>query len=355
MNRFASGALILATGAALFASSLPAFAQSAPTAADPKLAAMLPPASTFGDGWQEVDKKVDATKAGVGFVPAGATAPKGGGPPSTAMAFVSLENYPSSAKLDEDYKALAGMVVAFDGKSEPAPQYGDRALKVTVPFKDDKNPANNAFASGYLWTVGPTTIVVVGAFSKDAAEAEKLAARGAEAEKGLTGGAAAPAPAPPKKPVPTPVPAGHTQDEAKSSSIGLDAFPKGWALDSVKPSSAPGGEYDAVYKPTDPSSKIISAEVDVFIPNDTSQMDKMLTTVLSGARQAGWSAAPSDYYGDRAGVSAMMGTADQAGYLYVFAVDDTLVAVTVLAKPEGADDAADLADQLATAQEAFLQ
>src|SRR5207237_585626 len=80
-------------------------------------------------------------------------------------------------------------------------------------------------AVGYLMTTGPTTFVMVAAVAASAGDADTMATKGADAEKALMGGSSAPptpAPAPTKKPVPTPQPSGHTPDEAKSWSIGLD-------------------------------------------------------------------------------------------------------------------------------------
>jgi hypothetical protein len=354
LNRHIYRLLALTLAVWLAASAVPAFGQSA----GPKLETLIAPASTFGDGWKEMERKIDPTKAEIGYGPAGSTAPKGG-PPAPPMAMVMIQNYPSTDKLDADYGLIAVMVAAFSeqAKVEPATQVGDRGIKVVMP-PDPKAPGPPAYLVGYIWTFGSTTLVVTAGAATTQADADALATKGADAEKTLLGGATPPPSAPPKKPVPTPAAAtGHTQDEAKSWSIGVDAFPKGWQLDKVNPSSGsiPGGEYDAVYVPTDPTSKIIMAEVDVLIPNDTGSMDKVLTQALTGARGAGWAANPSNYYGDRMGFSGVLGTADKAGYIYVYAVDDTLVAVIVVAKPDGADDAADLADQLATAQEAALQ
>jgi hypothetical protein len=296
----------------------------------------LVPASTFGEGWKEMTKTGQAGKASVKYVKTGGQEVE-----------ISIENLPSDKEVDNTLGLVAGMVAAFGGKVEPAADYGAKGVKVTM--SDPTNPKTSVV--GFIWADG-TVVTSIGATAGSAADADAIATKGAVAQKALGSPAPAPAPAKPAAAAPATAP---TQDDAKAVSIGLSAFPAGWTLDQVKPGTAPGGEYDAIYKPSDPSSKIAFAEVDVVIPNDPAMIDQMLQGLVVALRQQpGVAASPTDYYGDRIGAQATIGTDQASAQVYAFAVGNKLALVAVFAKPDGLDEAYDLADTLATAQETAL-
>src|SRR5438094_2788731 len=78
---------------------------------------LLLPASTFGDGWKEIERKVDSSKAEVSYVPGSVNAPKGG-EPTPPFALVTAQNYPDKDKLEKDFAGLAGMVRSEEHTSE---------------------------------------------------------------------------------------------------------------------------------------------------------------------------------------------------------------------------------------------
>src|SRR5438477_372316 len=82
---------------------------------------------------------------------------------------------------------------------------GARGIKIT--FADPQTP--NQVQVGYIWAVGDTTLAGVMASASNAADADAVATKGAQAQKPLVVAAPAGAtPAAPAKPTATPVPAG---------------------------------------------------------------------------------------------------------------------------------------------------
>ena len=328
----AAVALTIVVGALLPAA---AQAQSGPAPND-----LLLQASALGDGFKTTSSSATATKAEAKYQN------------GKTVVEASIEVSPSKEELDKMYALVTVFVAAFGATVEPAPDFGPRGLKITMT--DPAQP--NLAMTGYIWPSSDTVAVSVGVTGPSLPDAEALALKGATAQKALLSGASLPpAPAAPPKPTATPVPAGPTQADAKLLAIGLGTLGKGWQLAEVVPGTGPGGEYDAIYKPTDPSSNLISAEIDVFIPNDPAIVDAGMQQILASVRSKGWAASPTDYYGDRMGIQATLGTATQSGQMYVFVVGNTIAAVTVLAKPEGADEAAELAEELADDQEEALE
>jgi hypothetical protein len=317
-----------------------ALAQSGPKPKD-----MLAPLSTFGDGYKVRSQTDTATKADVKYYNADKKIEVNPG----------IEIMPKD-QVDQGVALMTVLVAAFGGKVEPAPDYGARGFKIT--FSDPATP--NQVQVGYVWTVGDTVLAGVFASATNAADAEAVAAKGAQAQKPLVAAAASsPAPAAPAKPTATPPPAGPTNADAKALAIGLGTLGKGWVLDSVKPVSGPGGEYDVLFAAGPGSAEakdgVVSAEIDVFIPNDPAIITNAMTALIAAAQKAGWAASlDKDSYGDRIGAQATLVNASGSGQMYAFAVGNTIAAITVVAGPGNLEGAQDLANTLSCAQATAL-
>jgi hypothetical protein len=307
-----------------------AFAQTAPQPKD-----LLVPASVVGDGWTPTPPKADGAKAKSTYTKKGT----GQNPPTIE---IEVELKPTAAEVEADFQMVKAMITAFGGQLTGAPQFGDKGLKLTMSL-------GSSYMVGYLYAVG-TAEVSVGATFPTIAEADAAIGKIAQAEYDLVKGAMGSAPT-----------AAPTSAKAKPAAavdpktlvVGVEDFGKGWTVADTKTNVNPqlGPDVDVFFAPVKDSNLILGVEVYVVVANDPSQVDAIMQGMLTVFRNDGWATVPSKVYGDRPGVEGTLGKVDVAGYLEVFAVGNRVAGVMVKCKPEAADDAYDLADEIATAQE----
>jgi hypothetical protein len=215
---------------------------------------------------------------------------------------------------------------------------GDKAVKVSGSVGNKKTAE-----SLYLFAIG-TTMGGASAQTKPEkfADVDAVAVKVANAELALvrSGGAGAPPPV-----------AATPGGLAKALALPLGAVGDGWKSqnEQIDPD---GKKYSIDYVPTDGSKW--QASIMLFVLPSPDAAATVVSSLADPLRGQGWAIVPQDSYGDGNGLKGTIGTADAAGTMYIMNVGSRVAMILAVAEPKNAQDASDLADSLAGAQEGRL-
>lgn len=325
-SRLARGAAGLLTAGIVLASPLTALAQSAP--ANP--ATMVPGVDALGSDWKLLISAGDQSAWVSVFQPADAS-------DQVTNITAATQIFPNADAVAKEFDNTTAQMKKAGYTVTDVQGIGDKAVKVSGSVGNKKTAE-----SVYLFAIG-TTMGGTQAQTKPEkfADVDAVAVKVANAELALvrSGGAgAAPAAA---------TPGGL----AKALALPLGAVGDGWKSqnEQIDPD---GKKYSIDYVPTDGSKW--QSSIALFVLPSPDAAATVVASLADPLRQQGWAVVPQDTYGDGNGLKGTIGTADAAGTMYIMNVGSRVAMILAVAEPKNAQDASDLADSLAAAQEGRL-
>ena len=325
-SRLARGAAGLLTAGIVLASPLSALAQSAP--ANPQT--LVPGADALGSDWKLFMSAGDQTTWVNLFQPTDAS-------DSTTNISSAAQIFPTTDAVAKEFDNTTAQMKKAGYTVTDVQGIGDKAVKVSGSVGNKKTAE-----SLYLFAIG-TTMGGTSAQTKpekfDAVDAVAIKVANAELALVRSGGAgAAPAQA---------TPGGL----AKALALPLGAVGDGWKSQNEQ-LDPDGKKYSIDYVPTDGSKW--QASIALFVLPTPDAAATVVASLADPLRQQGWAVVPQDSYGDGNGLKGTIGTADVAGTMYIMNVGSRVAMVLAIAEPAKSQDASDLADSLAAAQEGRL-